>query len=115
MSHYFLHAVKAEGTHVFLLVIVWEIILSYRNIPFSCTTDMEMDIDLDEVGALISENEGDAQTIELIQNFGAIDSIEKAFDLKKQLVEREIDSRIHTASKSSKLIALLKEKVPNNN
>ena len=94
---------------------LWEIMLSYRNIPFSCITDMGMEIDLDGIDALTPENAEDEQTIELIRNFGAIDSIEKAFELKKQLIEKEIDSKIHTASKSSNLIALLKAKVPNVN
>lgn len=88
---------------------LWELMIYYRVIPFTTKTNFEIEIDIDSISEYTPSNELDAKAKDIIIEYGAVDSVDKAFELERILVENEIDSPLRISSYSSALRAMLTE------
>lgn len=88
---------------------LWELMTYYRVIPFTTRTNFESEIDIDNIAEYTPSSEVDMKAKDAIIEFGAINSVDRAFALKRILVENEIDSPLHISSYSSALISMLAE------
>ncbi len=91
---------------------LWEYMLYYRTIPFTTTSDMDEEIDIDNISEFVPQHAEEEKFKNLISNFGTIDTVEKAFDLNNLLNAEEFDSIKVKGIISSKLISLLQEQLP---
>lgn len=81
----------------------------YRIIPFTTRTNLSNEINIDNIAEYTPSSETDMKAKELITQFGAINSINRAFKLEGILVANEIDSPLRISSYSSALISMLTE------
>lgn len=88
---------------------LWELMIFYRIIPFTTRTNLSNEINIDNIAEYTPSSETDMKAKELITQFGAINSINRAFELEGILVANEIDSPLRISSYSSALISMLTE------
>lgn len=89
---------------------LWEFMLYYRTVPFTTTSDMDEQIDVDHIAEYDPQNEGEEQFKRLIMEYGPVDTVEKAFELNGVLNSEEFDSVRVKGVYSSKLIDILSER-----
>ena len=90
--------------------------LYYRTIPFTTTSDMDEQVNIDCIDKYSPHSEAEERFKNLILDFGAIDTVEKAFELNSLLNADEFDSITAKGVVSPYLIGILREnmKVENN-
>ncbi len=88
---------------------LWEIMLYYKVIPFTTTSDLEGGFDIDNISDYQPSNENEEKGKDIIINFGEVDSVEKAFELNQLLITNQIDPFFFDRMFSSKLLNALKK------
>ena len=86
---------------------LWEFMLYYRTIPFTTTSDLGEQIDIDHIEEYSPQNDAEENFKRLVINFGVIDTAEKAFELNSLLNADEFDSLKAKGIISSNLISIL--------
>ena len=86
---------------------LWEFMLYYRTIPFTTTSDLGEQIDIDHIEEYSPQNDTEENFKRLVTNFGTVDTAEKAFELNSLLNADEFDSLKAKGIISSNLIAIL--------
>lgn len=71
---------------------LWEFMLYYRIIPFTTTSDMDEQINIDCIDEYSPQNETEECFKILISDFGVIDTVEKAFALNDLLKDKKFES-----------------------
>ena len=88
---------------------LWEYMLYYRIVPFTTTSDMYEQIDIDRILEYDPQNETEVKFKTLILEFGAVNTMERAFELNAIVNSKEFDSVMVKGVYSSKLLAMLSE------
>lgn len=88
---------------------LWEYMLYYRIVPFTTTSDMDDQIDINRISEYLPQNDAEEKFKNLISSFGVIDSTEKAFELSNLLKGDEFDSIKAKGIFSSNLIDILQD------
>lgn len=86
---------------------LWEFMLYYRTIPFTTTSDLGEQIDIDHIEEYPPQNDAEENFKRLVTNFGMVDTAEKAFELNSLLNADEFDSIKAKGIISSNLISIL--------
>jgi len=86
---------------------LWEYMLYYRIVPFTTTSDMDEQIDIDHIGEYDPQNETEEKFKALVLEFGAVNTVERAFELNAVVHTKEFDSVNVNGVYSSKLIGAL--------
>lgn len=86
---------------------LWEFMLYYHVIPFTTTSDMDEQIDIDCIFEYEPQDETEEEFKNLVVNFGSVDTVERALELKKLLNSDTFDSVNAKGVYSSKLIDIL--------
>ena len=79
----------------------------YRTIPFTTTSDLGEQIDIDHIEEYSPQNDAEENFKRLVTNFGMVDTAEKAFELNSLLNADEFDSLKAKGIISSNLISIL--------
>lgn len=93
---------------------LWEFMLYYRIIPFTTTSDMDEQIDIDHISEYEPQNETEEMFKNIIMEFGLVDTTEKAFELNGVLKSKEFDFMNAKGMYSSRLIDILDYKSEHN-
>lgn len=88
---------------------LWEFMLYYRVIPFTTTSDMDEQIDIDHISEYNPQDAVEEKFKSLVMEFGSIDTVERAFELKKLLNSETFNSVYAKGAYSSKLIDILRQ------
>ncbi len=88
---------------------LWEFMLYYRRIPFTITSDMEGQIDIDNIFEYEPQDETEEKFKSLVIEFGLVNTAERAFELNGLLNVEEFDSIIAKGIYSSKLIDIFEK------
>ena len=83
--------------------------LYYRVIPFTTTSDMDEQIDIDHISEYNPQDAVEEKFKSLVMEFGSIDTVERAFELKKLLNSETFNSVYAKGAYSSKLIDILRQ------
>ena len=89
---------------------LWEYMLYYRTIPFTTTSDMDEQINIDCIDEYSPQSEAEENLKALISDFGVIDTVEKAFALNDLLKADKFDSIRAKGLFSPHLIGILQVK-----
>lgn len=88
---------------------LWEFLFCYCIIPFTEISKIHGRIDIDSIKEYVPQNEKESHAKEIIQEFGSLDTIEKAFQLDDILTRDRCSSEIKYRFFSSMLIHILQE------
>lgn len=86
---------------------LWELMLYYRIVPFTTTSDMDEQIDIDHILEYEPQDEVEKRFKSLIVEFGSVDTMEKAFELNDMINKEEFCAVIAKGVYSSNLIGIL--------
>ena len=86
---------------------LWEIMLYYRTIPFTTTSDMGEQIDIDHILEYEPQDETEERFKHIVKEFGVVNNVERAFELDSLLNSEEFISVNAKGVYSSKLIDIL--------
>lgn len=92
---------------------LWEFMLYYREIPFTTTSDMDEQIDIDQISEYNPQDAAEEMFKSIVTEFGPIDTVERAFELKKLLNSEIFNSVYAKGAYSSKLIDILRQNEKN--
>ena len=87
--------------------LLWEFMLYYHVIPFTTTSDMDEQINIDRIFEYEPQDETEEEFKNLVVNFGLVETVERAFELQKLLNSNKFDSVNAKGVYSSKLIDIL--------
>ena len=87
---------------------LWEFMLYYRIIPFTTTSDMDEQIDIDRIWEYKPQDETEERFKSLVMEFGLVNTTERAFELNNLLSSEEFYSVRAKGLYSSKLIDILR-------
>ena len=90
---------------------LWEIMLYYKDIPFTTKYKYDNCFDIDNICDYHPKNEDEEKGKEIILSFGKVDSVEKAFELNELLVSEEGDSFFNNGLFSSSFIKTLENSI----
>ncbi len=103
------------NAHEFNLVLnkgpLWELMLYYKRIPFTVKTDLDDEIDIDNIKEYAVQNEREEEIKNIIIDFGQVNSIKKAYELDEILISKDVYSIFSKGLISSNLISLLEKEV----
>lgn len=88
---------------------LWELMIYYREIPFTTISNLDEQIDIDKIQDFMPKDEKEERAKQILMEYGLINSFDRAVELDKMLIDSEVDSRLRTSSYSSTLISLLEE------
>lgn len=86
---------------------LWEFMLFYHVIPFTTTSDMDEQIDIDRILEYEPQDETEEKFKSLVVNFGLVNTVERDFELKRLIDSETFDSVNAKGVYSSKLIDIL--------
>lgn len=86
---------------------LWELMLYYRIVPFTTTSDMDEQIDIDNILEYEPQDEVEERFKSLVVEFGSVDTTEKAFELNDLINKEEFYAVIAKGVYSSNLIEIL--------
>lgn len=86
---------------------LWEFMLYYREVPFTTTSDMDKQIDIDHISEYEPHDAAEEKFKSLIIEFGLVNTVERAFELNGLLNSEEFDTVKAQGLYSSKLIDIL--------
>ena len=92
---------------------LWEFMLYYREIPFTTTSDMDEQIDIDQISEYNPQDAAEEMFKSIVTEFGPIDTVERAFELEKRLNSESCNSVYAKGVYSSKLIDILRQSEEN--
>lgn len=103
------------NAHEFNLVLnngpLWELMLYYKIIPFTTKTDLEDELDIDNISEYAPKNKKEEEIKNIIIDFGQVDTVEKAYKLNEILISKDVHSTFAVGIISSKLISLLEKEI----
>lgn len=86
---------------------LWEFMLYYRIIPFTTISDMDEQIDIDNISEYEPQDEIEEKFKRLVIDFGSVNTVDKAFELNDMLDPDVFGSVNAKGVYSSKLINIL--------
>lgn len=86
---------------------LWEYMLYYRRVPFTSISDMDELIDIDQISEYEPQDETEEKFKNLVMEYGAVNTVERAFELDSLLNSEEFISVNAKGVYSSKLIDML--------
>lgn len=86
---------------------LWEFMLYYHRIPFTTTSDMDEQIDINHILEYEPQDEIEERFKSLVIEFGLVNTVERAFELNDLLNAEEFHSVIAKGVYSSELIDVL--------
>lgn len=92
---------------------LWELMMYYREIPFTTISNLDEQIDIDKIQDYKTKNDEEVHAKQILLEYGPINTLDSAIELDKILIDNEIDSLLRTSSYSSSLISLLEKKCAN--
>lgn len=92
---------------------LWGLMIYYREIPFTTTSNLDEQIDIDRLQDFKPKDEKEEHAKQILMEYGQIDSSENAIELDKILIDNGIDSCLRTCLYSSTLISLLEKQYDN--
>lgn len=92
---------------------LWELMIYYREVPFTTISNIDEQIDIDKIQDFSSKNDEEDHVKQILLEYGSINTLDSAIELNKILIDNEIDPLLRTSSYSSNLISLLGKNVLN--
>lgn len=88
---------------------IWECMLYYRIIPFTTTSDMDEQIDIDHILEYKTQDEVEEKFKNFVIEFGSVNTVERAFQLIDLINKEEFDAVSVKEVYSSNLIESLRK------